>query len=54
MIRKNKFIKNIEVKILDIGLCSYCLNIPSRVHITKAKVHEFHSIKLKFMKYRGK
>lgn len=37
MIRSHKLIKNIEEEVLDIGLCSYCLNIPSNIHITEAK-----------------
>lgn len=54
MIRNHKLIKNMEVKVFDIGLCSYSLNISSNVHIIKAKAHKFNSTKLKFIKYRGK
>lgn len=54
MIRNHKLIKNMEVKVFDIGLCNYCLSILSNIHIIKAKVHTFNTIKLKFMKYRVK
>lgn len=45
--------KNIEGKVLDIGLCSYCLNMPSNIHITEAKVYKCNSIKLKFIHNTG-
>lgn len=54
MIRNYKLIKNMEVKVFDIGFCSYFLNILLNVYIIKVKVYKFNFIKFKFIKYRGK